>query len=81
MLYYTVMETSNIHVETISEPEPEPLSTEDKLWRNHTEYQMTAHMIYEKKKRDEIYRKWLEEEPEKQEKEYGQGGYEGKGWS
>ena len=172
------METSNIHVETISESEPEPLSTEDKLWRNHTEYQiinyiiahidncdllmldylknelhlyssgseistirrivyikmqsimrnqktgslmneiyshslqhrhnipidysskeiqefikfidydkeaksnfdftrlqllnkqLIAHMIYEKKKKDEIYRKCLEEEPEKQEKEY-----------
>ena len=32
--------------------------------------QLIAHMIYEKKKKDEIYRKWLEEEPEKQEKEY-----------
>ena len=39
------METSNIHVETISEPEPEPLSTEDKLWRNHTEYQILNHII------------------------------------
>lgn len=41
------METSNIHVETISEsePEPEPLSMEDKLWRNHTEYQIINYII------------------------------------
>ena len=39
------METSHIHVETISEPEPEPLSTEDKLWRNHTEYQIINYII------------------------------------
>ena len=37
------MEISNIHVETISESEP--LSTEDKLWRNHTEYQILNHII------------------------------------
>jgi hypothetical protein len=37
------MEISNIHVETISEPEP--LSTEDKLWRNNTEYKIINYII------------------------------------